>query len=58
MNDTTRRFPRTLNEAFPHDARHAYAIQRVSRTDTVLGWLLAGAMGVGLGLALVAWWSA
>lgn len=26
--NTTRRFPRTLHEAFPADARHACAIER------------------------------
>lgn len=55
---TTRRYPRTLAEAFPHDARHAYAVERSSRFDQVSGVLLAVAIGIGLALALVHWWSA
>lgn len=53
---TTRRFPRSTVEAWPN--KHPYAIERYSNTETVLGWLLAGAIGIGFGLALVAWWSA
>ncbi len=31
MNDTTRRYPRTLQEAFPADRQWAYAVERTSR---------------------------
>lgn len=56
---TTRRYPRTLVEAFPADARHAYAIERGSRRfDGVGNVLLACAIGIGLALALAHWWSA
>ena len=34
MNTTTRRFPRTLLEAFPHDASHANPIQRYRKPLT------------------------
>lgn len=59
MNDTTRRFPRTLQEAFPTDRQWAYAIERYSnRTEQVGSVLLACAIGLGLALALVHWWAA
>lgn len=54
---TTRKFPRTLQEAFPQE--RAYAIERSSRRmDAVGSVLLAVAIGLGLALALVHWWSA
>ena len=34
MNTTTRRFPRTLLEAFPHDASYANPIQRYRKPLT------------------------
>ena len=56
---TTRKFARTLAEAFPADPRNAYAIERGSRRmDSVGSVLLASAIGIGLALALVHWWSA
>jgi hypothetical protein len=56
---TVRKFPRTLAEAFPADARHAYAIERGSRRmDSVGSVLLACAIGIGLALAVAHWWSA
>lgn len=59
MNDTTRKFPRTLQQAFPHDREWAYPIERYSnRYDQVGSVLLACAIGLGLALALVHWWSA
>lgn len=59
MNDTTRRFPRTLQEAFPTDRQWAYAIERYSnRYEQVGSVLLACAIGLGLALALVHWWAA
>lgn len=60
MNHTTRRFPRTLAEAFPDE--RAFAIERHARpmrnAERIAGWLLASAMGGLLAVALVAWWSA
>ena len=59
MNNTTRRYPRSLQEAFPADRQWAYAIERHSRRmDAVGSVLLACAMGLGLALALVHWWAA
>jgi hypothetical protein len=59
MNTTTRKFPRTLQEAFPQDRQWAYAVERTSRRmDAVGSVLLACAIGLGLALALVHWWSA
>jgi len=59
MNDTTRRFPRTLQEAFPADRQWAYSLERTSRRmDAVGSVLLASLIGLGLALALVHWWAA
>ena len=59
MNDTTRRYPRTLQEAFPADRQWAYAVERTSRRmDAVGSVLLASLFGLGLALALVHWWAA
>lgn len=56
--NTTRKYPRTLQEAFPHDAKWAYAIEKVdTRVEAFGGVLLACAIGIGLALALVAWWT-
>lgn len=57
---TTRRFPRSLSDAFP-DSR-AVATEgnphRVSLTERISDVLLAVAIGVVLAVALAAWWSA
>lgn len=59
MNDTTRTFPRTLQQAFPRDREWAYPIERYSRrTERVGSVLLACAISLMLALALVHWWSA
>ena len=59
MNTTTRKFPRTLQEAFPGDRQWAYAVERTSRRmDAVGSVLLASLIGLGLALALVHWWAA
>lgn len=57
MSDTptTRRFPRTLTEAFPYDARHAYAVERphpVSMFERVFTYLAIIAVGALLGWAV------
>lgn len=56
---TTRRYPRTLREAFPHSREHAYPVEA-----TRLGWwvrwqgpILACCIAVALAAALVFWWS-
>jgi hypothetical protein len=54
---TSRRYPRTLREAFPHDARHAYAIERVAsrRMQSVGGALVIIALVLTLASTLVSW---
>ena len=56
---TTRKYPRTLREAFPHMREHAYPVEA-----TRLGWwvrwqgpILACCIAVALAAALVFWWS-
>lgn len=57
--NTTRKYPRTMQEAFPRDAQWAYAIEKCdSRVEAFGSVLLACAIGIGLALALVAWWAA
>ena len=60
MTPTTRSFPRTLQEAFPRDPRHAYPVEhyRQQRFESVAGVLLAIVIGICGALALVHWWSA
>lgn len=58
---TTRRFPRTLDEAFPHGPAYGCAISRSAKShplETALDYALATAIGVALAFALVSWWSA
>lgn len=57
MNTTTRRYPRTLVEAFPRDPRHAYPIERVARRriDTVFGVAVIVALVVTMAVTLVRW---
>lgn len=38
--DTTRRYPRTLNEAFPSDASYACSIERGAARVSLIGPLL------------------
>lgn len=56
--DTTRKYPRTLGEAFK-DATYACAIEahEVPLIEKLGGILLACLIGAGLACALVAWWS-
>lgn len=56
---TTRMYPRTLQQAFPRDAQHAYPIHayRRERFDAVAGILMAIAIGIAGAVMLVAWWS-
>jgi hypothetical protein len=47
-----------MQEAFPQDRDWAFAIERSSRRMQRVGSvLLASAIGIALGLALVHWWS-
>lgn len=60
MNNTTRKYPRTLQQAFPQDRKHAEWLTRYPRTDwgeRVLAWFLCLVLGVGLAAWLVVWWS-
>lgn len=54
---TTRRYPRTMAEAFPRDPRHAYPVERYRRErfDAVAGILLAIVIGVSLAVVLASW---
>ena len=55
----TRRYPRTLNQAFPFGPEYGAAIERPSRVPAVLSdAALAAVIGLGLAALLVAWWSA
>lgn len=51
---TTRRFPRTMQEAWPSERRHAYAVERVysGRYDRIASYLLAISIGTALALLL------
>lgn len=54
----TRRFPRTLDQAFPFGADYGCAITRPdTRREWLAGVLLAIVIGVLLAAALVSWWS-
>lgn len=60
MNDSTRRYPRTLNEAFPWSKESAEWIEFhpcPKRENRVLGAVLCLFIGIGLASALVSWWS-
>ena len=54
----TRRYPRTLDEAFPHGAAYGCALTRPeTRGERAAGVALAIFIGVALAAALVNWWS-
>lgn len=55
MNDTTRRHPRTVLEAWPN--RHPYCVERPQRHDKLMGALLAIALGLGFGACVAIWWA-
>lgn len=55
----TRRYPRTLDEAFPRGAAYGCALTRPeARGEKLAGVALAVTIGVCLAAALVNWWSA
>ena len=54
VNDTTRRFPRTLREAFPQDREWAYSIEKHKASMSVLEALVAWASITGMSV-LLAW---
>lgn len=54
----TRRYPRTLNDAFRTGPQYGCAIERQSRSwEPAAGYGLAIVIGVCLAAALVKWWS-
>ena len=54
----TRKYPRTLDEAFPFDTDYACAITRPStRGERLLDWTLGIIVAVCLAAALVNWWA-
>jgi len=59
MNATTRRWPRTMNEAFPGGTEYACAIERSRRTDFSCVWIvLIAAALIAAPWAIMAWWPA
>jgi hypothetical protein len=55
MNTTTRKHPRTLNEAFPSGTEYANSIEHYRRTDTS-GITIVLVVGIVLALAIVGSW--
>jgi hypothetical protein len=50
MNNTTRKYARTLYEAFPNDAEHSYAIIATAKKPMyALHWLTYGAICMFIG---------
>ena len=63
INPTTRRHPRTLNEAFAHGPQYACGIERTTPSaettaERVFGVALACFIGFALAMLLVSWWAA
>lgn len=55
MNTTTKRFPRSLSEAFPTGTEYANSIERYKRIDTS-GITIIFICGVGLACLVVGLW--
>lgn len=55
---TTRRYPRTLVEAFPQDGWAWLEVYRRPLAERIADALLAIVIGVAMAAALVHWWSA
>lgn len=54
----TRKYPRTMDEAFPHGAEYGCAIERPETSgEKLAGIALAIVIGVCLSGVLVQWWS-
>lgn len=51
---TTRKFPRTMQEAFPNDSRHAFAIERTRAPMSFIEAVIAWASITGMCI-LIAW---
>ena len=53
MSETTRRYPRTLQEAFPNDPRYSFAIIATAKKPYyVLEWVFYGALCMLVGYVL------
>lgn len=50
----TRRYPRTLSEAFPHTADYASAVER-SHKNKIANYAIGFVIGFGLTLCLISW---
>jgi type VI protein secretion system component VasF len=57
MSDTTRKHPRTINEAYPYGARYGCAVERYRRRESLADWLLAIFIGLVLAALLFFWLS-
>jgi len=57
MNDTPRRHPRTLDEAYPFGPRYGCSVERYRRRESLADWLLAIFIGVALAALLFFWLS-
>jgi hypothetical protein len=55
LNTTTRKFPRTVLEAWPH--RHPYCIERCPPRIRWVRIVLATFIGVACGTLIAIWWS-
>ncbi len=56
---TTRKHPRTLDEAFPFGADYACAVTRPgNRHEYLADWALAIIIAFCLAAAMVSWWAA
>lgn len=51
---TTRRFPRTADEAFPGSARYAAAVERPARRHSPIAMIVALLLTIVIALTLVA----
>lgn len=57
MNTTTKRFHRTLQSAFPCDAREAYSIEKFTRANGPADVLLAVSIGLLLAWGAYQWFA-
>jgi hypothetical protein len=55
VNDTTRRYPRTLNEAFTKTAEYGSSIERHTPISTLADYALAVAIGL-IGAVFFFYW--
>ena len=57
MNDTSRKHPRTLDQAYPFGPRYGCAVERYRRRESLADWLLAITIGLVLAALLFFWLS-